>query len=152
MIKLFATLGLILLTSLGFAAPALAHAVETNYTIADQFKLETQTVFSTGEPLPLAPVRVFSPTHLDQPWLEGKTDPQGHFTFIPDRKLIGDWEVAIGEGTHADALTVAVSNQDIKIKEVQEKQAYPWDRQLIVVGFVAAAGGLGKLFSTRHLN
>jgi nickel transport protein len=149
MIKQFVTLGLILLTSFGLAAPALAHAIETDYTIADKAKLETHSRFSTGEPFALAPVRVFSPTNPEQPWLEAKTDATGQFTFAPDRTLSGDWEVAIGEGNHADALTVAVSGQDIKIREVQEKQANPWNQQLIVVGFVAVAGGLGKLFGSR---
>jgi nickel transport protein len=145
------TLGLMVLTSLGFAAPAFAHTVETNYFIADQAKLETNTRFSSGEPFTLAPVKVFSPTNLDKPWLEGKTDTQGMFAFTPDRKLNGDWQVAIGEGNHADALTLAVSNQDVQIREIQEKQAAnPWGRQLIVVGFVAVAGGLGKLFSSKR--
>jgi hypothetical protein len=163
--KLLATLGLIVLTSLGLgaglAAPAFAHAVETDYTIADDAKLKTNTRFSTGEPLTLAPVRVFSPASLDRPWLEGQTDAQGMFSFSPDRKVTGNWEVAIGEGNHADALTVAVSAQDIQIKEVQERaqaphthpaQTNPFGKQLLVVGFVAAAGGLGKLLSGKRFS
>jgi hypothetical protein len=156
MLRILALLLLILSTSVGFTAPAWAHAVDIDYQVAEHTKLQTQSLFSTGEPLQLAPVKVFAP-NMEQPWLEAQTDVQGQFAFVPDRKINGDWQVAIGEGNHANALTLDVSSAEVKVKEIAEKQAHthtpnpianPLGQQFMVVGFAAVAGGLGKALTS----
>lgn len=145
---------LALVAILGLSSPALAHSLETNYLISPQSQLQLHTQFSTGEPFQQAPVRVFSPADDTKPWLEGKTDAKGEFAFAPDRSLRGDWFVEIGEFTqsnHSDALTLAVDPQGIQVKDVTEKQAsYPWGKQMLVLGFAALSGGIGrKLLASR---
>uniref|UniRef100_B8HTV2 YtkA-like domain-containing protein n=1 Tax=Cyanothece sp. (strain PCC 7425 / ATCC 29141) TaxID=395961 RepID=B8HTV2_CYAP4 len=150
---------LLLFTTLGLASPALAHTVETNYEIAHKAELKLHSQYSTGEPLKQAPIRVYAPSSADKPWLESTTDVQGQFAFTPDRSLWGEWFVEIGDFTqndHSDALTVAVHPAGIEVKEIQEKQAqapaqtpFSFHPQLIVLGFAALSGGIGKLFSSR---
>lgn len=153
MLRIFVLALLVVFTSLGLTTPAWAHMVDLDYQVTAHTQLQTQSLFSTGEPFQLAPVKVFAP-NSDKPWLEAQTDVQGQFSFAPDRKLNGDWQVAIGEGNHANGLTLMVSDADVQVKEIAEKQAHthapanqpnnPLGQQFLVLGFAALAGGLGK--------
>ncbi len=113
-------LPLALLTALAIPTQALAHSVETNYLVDINKQLELETVFSTGEPLQGATVRVYAPGNSQTPWLEGKTDENGKFTFKPDSKIPGDWEVSIKDQGHADILTVPVDDKGVEVDEISE--------------------------------
>lgn len=162
MLRLFVLLLLVVSTSLGLTAPAWAHMVDIDYQVADHTKLQTQSLFSTGEPFQQAPVKVFAP-NMETPWLETLTDAQGQFGFTPDRKLSGNWQVAIGEGNHANGLTLMVSASEVQVKEIPEKQAHehthspvaqnpptqnPLGQQFMVLGFAALVGGLGQTITS----
>jgi nickel transport protein len=144
------------LLSLGFTAPALAHTVETNYQIAEHKKLETHSLYSTGEPFSQAPVRVYAPNGSDLPWLSAQTDAQGQFTFTPDTQIAGRWLVEIGQSDHADNITLDVSRQGVQVKEINEKAqaeiapvAHPFQQQWLVLGFATVFGSLGtRLFAS----
>jgi nickel transport protein len=145
----------LLIALLGFPAPALAHAVQTNYLITPEALLETQTKYSNGEPLRRASVKIYSPADPSKPWMESVTDGEGRFAFLPDRSLTGDWMVEIGQSDHADALTLKVSDRGVEIApDVPERQSQGSGKQFWVVGFAILCGGLGtklgtKLFSRR---
>jgi nickel transport protein len=107
---------LVLLLSLalvGFPSQAWAHQVETNYMLGSQ--LQFQSRFSTGEPFAGARVTIYAPNQPDQPWQTLTTDSQGQFSFLPDRSIVGNWEVRIEDEdqSHADYWTVPVDGQGI---------------------------------------
>ena len=97
---------------------AFAHSVQTDYLLTSQKGLELDVSFSTGEPLADAPVKIYSPNNLDEPWFEGKTDENGQFDFLPDQKMEGEWTVEIGEMSHADILSVPVKQDGIQIDDI----------------------------------
>lgn len=107
---------LVLLLSLalvGFPSQAWAHQVETNYMLSSQ--LQFQSRFSTGEPFAGARVTIYAPNQPDRPWQTLTTDSQGQFSFLPDRSIVGNWEVRIEDEdqSHADYWTVPVDGQGI---------------------------------------
>ncbi len=132
--------------------PAQAHSVQTDYLMNDKLKLEFKTLYSGGEPLQKARVRVFAPGHPDKPWLEGKTDAEGKFSFQPDQKIPGDWEVRIGHGDHGDILEVPVTKDGVAVDQISS--AIPAETkygpsglanwQMGVVGAITLGGALGS--------
>ncbi|HIK56494.1 MAG TPA: hypothetical protein IGS37_15205 [Synechococcales cyanobacterium M55_K2018_004] len=140
---------LVLFTVLGFPTAALAHSVETNFSLTDKAQLELQVQFSTGEPFQMAPVQIYAPEQPNTPWMIGATDDQGKFAFQPDNKLTGDWKIRIGELNHADILRVPVTSQGVAIDQISE--ARPHRSQWIVLGFVASSAlGTRFLFARRQ--
>lgn len=117
-------------------APALAHSVQTDYqVVADA--LEVQSTFSTGEALEGAMVNIFSPHDETKPWLQGTTDTEGKFSFQPDREIVGEWSVKIGQGDHGDILTVPVTAQGIDEQEISaapHDAPHWWAKQMTVAG------------------
>jgi nickel transport protein len=128
---------------------AQAHSVQTDYLMSD--KLEFTTQYSSGVPLQQANVRVFAPGHPDKPWFEGKTDANGKFSFKPDQKIPGEWEVRIGHGDHGDILEVPVTKNGVEVDKISSaipsetkygtSNVETW--QFTVVGAIAAGGALG---------
>jgi nickel transport protein len=106
-------LPLMLLGLLSIPTKAFAHAVQTNYILGNN-QLETQTVYSNGQPLKRAKVTVYAPNDPTRPWLQGVTDEQGRFTFSPDQRIPGNWEITIRQEGHDDMLTVPVTNTGIQ--------------------------------------
>ena len=100
---------LILFLALGCPQVALAHGVETDYTVSERFdRLNIEAKFSTGEPFQTAPVKIYAPSDRENPWLEGNTDLEGQFAFQPDRSMQGEWMLQVGELGHADILQIPV--------------------------------------------
>lgn len=132
---------------------ALAHQVQTNYILnglsnsianpaADQVQaaqprtgasIELRSEFSNGEPLKGATVMVYAPNRPGRIWAKGVTDSEGRYDFKPDETIQGDWEVRIGQGGHADILTVPVSDRGIEADLMAQEsvdlhyaEASPW--------------------------
>lgn len=146
---------ILLLGLVSYPGQALAHMIETDYQlITDSFatqSLEIQSVFSTGEVFPNAPIIVYAPNDPDQPWLEGTTDENGQFVFYPDPTLVGEWSVEIGEDSHWDKLRIPVGNRGIEFDAITHLDTqtphrhYPFADQMIVAG-VAVCGAVGSQF------
>ncbi|MDR1636067.1 MAG: hypothetical protein LBR93_01890 [Treponema sp.] len=88
-------LGLALfLAALLFPAVLEAHGVEVSrVTGAAEFGAETvRFMYSTGEEMSFALVRVFAPSRPDVEILQTLTDRNGCFSFIPDEE--GEWRVS----------------------------------------------------------
>ncbi len=96
---------------------ALAHMVETNYALEQLAQseqvLNMQSTFSNGLPLKGAKVSVYSPNNPVTPWSQGVTDHEGRYSFRPDQRLTGDWEVVIQQQGHGDMLTVPVDEAGV---------------------------------------
>lgn len=129
---------------LGLPTKVFAHAVQTNFVMTSD--LELQSVFSTGEPFQQAEVKVFAPNNPNEPWLQGTTDEKGNFSFKPDPSIPGNWEVQIGEGGHADYLTVPVTEQGVDEKQISDSDPLPaW---LVLAAGVSTIGTCGGVVWT----
>ncbi|XLQ11704.1 MAG: DUF4198 domain-containing protein [cyanobacterium endosymbiont of Epithemia adnata isolate EadnSB Bon19] len=125
---------------LGTAGKTLAHAMQTNYVFLEE--LEFQSFYSDGEPAKNAKVLVYAPNNPDQPWIVGKTDKQGRFSFLPDNSIPGKWEVEFEQEGHGDILTVPVSEKGVdldKISQSKKKDIHyislnPWQSLFITSG------------------
>lgn len=136
MIRLLLALLIVCVSFVLFPAPSFAHSVQTDYQLVSD-ALEIQSTFSTGEAVEGATVVIYAPNDPTKPWLQGKTDQNGSFQFQPDRTLVGEWSVKIGEGDHGDILSVPVTNQGVDVNAISQN---PYDaphgfaRQTLAVG------------------
>ncbi|MEA5463823.1 carboxypeptidase-like regulatory domain-containing protein [Leptothoe sp. PORK10 BA2] len=74
-------------------------------TVSPTFSIEA--AFTSGEPMALAQVVVYSPDQPEQPWTTGQTNQQGEFEFSPDAP--GNWEVVIRQAGHGTTVNVPVA-------------------------------------------
>jgi len=106
---------------LGGAAPAFAHAAQTDYFVdlfASELQLEFTASFSTGEPMVAAAVIVYAPGDRETPWEEAATDEEGHYTFKPDAALVGDWRIEFEQAGHEDIRIVPVDDLGINYQNI----------------------------------
>lgn len=106
---------------LGSAAPAFAHAVQTDYFVdlfAAELSLEFTASFSTGEPMVDAEVIVYAPNDAETPWAEGQTDAEGQFTFEPDPELVGEWRIEFKQDGHEDIRIVPIDDLGIDYQNI----------------------------------
>lgn len=107
---------LALSTTFGMATAAWGHAVQTDYFVdlfASELSLEMTATYSSGEPMEEATVLVYAPGDQETPWLESQTDETGHFTFLPDESLQGEWRIEFEKEGHQDILMVPVDEKGI---------------------------------------
>ena len=142
------------------------HAITTDYRLlfdqpteqnqqnqpGQSSQLEIQSSFSEIEAFPNAPVLVYSPENPDEPWLIGRTDENGKFTFEPEPGVTGIWSVEIGEDSHWDQLYIPVGDRGIELDQISQS-----DRAIEVpnhthspIPFAAAGLILGGI-ATRRL-
>ena len=95
---LLSGIGLMLLCS----RPGWSHGAIA--TVTQTFSIEAN--YSSGEPMALAQVVVYSPDNPDQPWLTGETNQEGEFEFSPD--TAGNWDVVIRQAGHGTTVSVPV--------------------------------------------
>ena len=94
-------LGLVLLC----AQPGWSHGAIA--TVSQTFLVEAS--YSSGQPMSLAQVAVYSPDSPDEPWTLGQTNEQGEFEFSPD--IDGRWDVVIRQAGHGTTVSVPVQTQ-----------------------------------------
>ncbi|TVQ57267.1 MAG: hypothetical protein EA366_08875 [Spirulina sp. DLM2.Bin59] len=119
MIKSFCIALLCCFTLLGFATPALAHSLQTNFYLRGNI-LELQASFSTGEVFADAPVVIYPPSGSNLAPIETQTNAEGVIEFAPDYTLAGDWGVEIGEENHWDFLTIPVGSEGIDLNTISQ--------------------------------
>jgi len=142
----------LLVALFGFPANAMAHSVWTDYQMLAE-QLQLTSLFSSDEPFPNAPVRIYTPDNPDQPWLEGMTDENGNFAFEPDTSVEGDWRIRIGDrGDHADILTVPVTEEGVQIDLISQEgfDGPHWWAHQGAVALGAFGSGLGSVFVFRR--
>lgn len=156
--KLRLALPIAMLAIAGFAPKALAHMIETDFSLLGQ-ELEFTSTFSTGEPVQEAQVTIYSPENPDEPWIELTTDETGSFSFAPDESIPGDWEIRIEQGIgHGDLWTVPVTQTGVDYNSISngtlEQPTYvAFNHPLAlagmgVLGFGTFLGGLA--YATRN--
>ena len=142
-------LPLAVLTALAIPGRALAHSVETNYLQLDKM-LEFETVFSTGEPLQAASVKIYAPGNSNEPWFEGETDEDGKFAFEPDSSMPGEWEVFIKEKGHADILTVPVTETGVDVEQISDLPGVHMHYLAAPLGFIGMVIGGSRFAWSRR--
>lgn len=78
-------------------AQALGHAAEL---VAEHRAAVAVTArYDTGTPMAEAQITVFAPDDPASPWLQGLTDGDGRFVFVPDDQA-GRWSVRVRQAGH----------------------------------------------------
>ncbi|MEO0376006.1 MAG: carboxypeptidase regulatory-like domain-containing protein [Cyanobacteria bacterium P01_A01_bin.17] len=88
-----------------------AHGAAVNYRITSK-NVEIEAAFDTGEPMVNAQIAVYAPDQLSQPWLTGKADREGRFTFTPPADQTGTWQVKVRQAGHGKILNIPVSSEN----------------------------------------
>ncbi|NJM95778.1 MAG: carboxypeptidase regulatory-like domain-containing protein [Acaryochloridaceae cyanobacterium CSU_5_19] len=133
----------LLLAIVGLPSKALGHAIETNYVLENSSNVKFTATFSSGEPLGNAKVNIYSPNNPDTPAIETTTNEKGEFTFVPDPKAQGDWEVSIKKEGHADYLTVPVNPKGVDINQISAAPHQNIPQGTLPLGAMVIASGIG---------
>jgi nickel transport protein len=84
----------------------LAHGAHIDYQPTASIQIQAR--FDSGDPMQGAQVTVYSPADPSAPWLQGTTDDQGQFVFVPDASEPGNWEVTVRQAGHGDVVSIPV--------------------------------------------
>ena len=87
---------------------AQAHGAKLEYTLAPAISVQAR--YEAGEPMTSAQVTVYAPNDPAKPWLTGKTDKEGRFTFAPDPAIPGEWAIQAREAGHGSMIHAMVGD------------------------------------------
>lgn len=144
---------------------AQAHAAIMKYKIAPAISLEA--MYEGGEPMAQAQITVYAPDNPADPWLMGKTDEKGRFTFTPDQTITGEWAVQARQAGHGAMLHIELggekpagdaANSDstkAEIAPTQTAQVHttgqtPMQRGIMIASVVWGFIGTGLFFSRKR--
>jgi nickel transport protein len=125
---------------------AFAHGVETA-EVTGRVDLRTaQFLYSTGEPMLFAKIKVFAPSRPESPAQESAADINGYFSFVPFET--GDWRLTAEDGMgHRGEIIIPVAGEgeeDGPNNAGAERNAAPSGR---LPAPVAAALGLSLILN-----
>jgi nickel transport protein len=90
-------------------AAAFAHGVEAAEATGQVSLRTARFMYSTGEPMLFAKVKVFSPSRPDSPAQESVADLNGYFSFVPFED--GEWRLTAEDGMgHRGELFIVVAD------------------------------------------
>lgn len=90
---------------------AIAHGAKAEYQLTSA--VEIKALYDSGFPMKKAQVTVYAPDNPTQPWKEGLTDEEGSFTFTPDVKKTGYWEVKVRQAGHGALITIPLESKNV---------------------------------------
>lgn len=73
--------------------------------------IAVRAMYDTGEPMKTAQITVYAPNDPAKPWLTGKADPEGHFRFVPDPAIPGQWTIQAREAGHGALIYVTLGSE-----------------------------------------
>lgn len=91
---------------LGTSAPALGHGAVAEYRQVRAIEIRGE--YDNGDPMSEAQVTIYAPENPNEPWLEGTTQEDGTFVFVPDPEQAGGWVARVRKGGHGDMTTIQV--------------------------------------------
>lgn len=74
--------------------------------------IAVRAMYDTGEPMKTAQITVYAPNDPAKPWLTGKADVQGHFRFVPDPAIPGQWTIQAREAGHGALIYVTLGHEN----------------------------------------
>ena len=104
---------LILLVTVSYLLPAVAyaHGAKIDYTISTAIEIVAR--YDNGDPMAGAQVTVYAPDAPSTPWLNGKCDDEGHFSFTPDTSIPGRWDIQVRQAGHGDMVHIDIDEDMI---------------------------------------
>ena len=89
---------------------AFAHGVEISETTGQVALRTARFMYSTGEPMLFAKIKVYTPSRPDAPSQESIADLNGYFSFVPFES--GDWRLTAEDGMgHKGEIIIAVAGE-----------------------------------------
>lgn len=135
------------LVYLGKTSQTLAHGANIDYKITQAVQIKA--VYDSGQPMTNAQVVVYAPDNPSQPWLKGTTDEHGYFTFSPDFRQKGNWDVKVRQAGHGDIISIPLmsdSNTSLDLKS--SNSAYtPFQKAIMAITGVWGFVGTSLFFS-----
>lgn len=102
----------------GSALPAFSHGTDLKYRSVEAMQIQAN--YDSGEPMKNARVTVYSPQDSETPWLNGNTDENGYFLFVPDRSLVGNWDIKVRQSGHGKITTIPISDRTELVNTPQQ--------------------------------
>ncbi|MDR2159582.1 MAG: hypothetical protein LBP23_05910, partial [Treponema sp.] len=89
---------------------AFAHGVEVSEATGQVALRTARFMYSTGEPMLFAKIKVFTPSRPDAAAQESVADVNGYFSFVPFEN--GDWRLTAEDGMgHKGEIIIAVADE-----------------------------------------
>lgn len=92
---------------------ALAHGVRVTYETTNLIHIKA--AYDTGEPFKAGQVSVFAPDNPSVPWVTGKTDEKGSYSFTPDPAKPGNWDVRVRSAGHGEIIHIPVGTTQTSV-------------------------------------
>ena len=108
-------LSLLLLPLINLPLKAVAHSSKIQYR--QTTAIQVKAIYGDGQPMAKAQVVVYAPDEPATPWLQGTTDEQGQFFFVPDRKQLGNWLLVARQAGHGATINIPIAEG----KKVEEE-------------------------------
>jgi nickel transport protein len=90
-------------------AAGFAHGVESSEATGQVAIRTARFMYSTGEPMLFAKIKVFTPSKPDAPAQESLADLNGYFSFVPFES--GEWRLTAEDGMgHRGEIVIAVED------------------------------------------
>lgn len=103
-----------------FAIPTLAHGVRIDHARNENTgEITVTAVFDTGEVLDHAAIIIFSPDDIVNPWKTDTLDDTGSYTFIPDYRAEGFWDIQVRKAGHGGLIHIEIT-QDMKPEDAPD--------------------------------
>jgi nickel transport protein len=104
-------LPLLTISTFMWSGKALAHASHVQYRQTQAVELEAS--YDDGTPMANAQVIVYAPDDPTTPWLQGTTDAEGKFIFVPDSSLPGNWDVTVRQAGHGNIVNIPWGEENV---------------------------------------
>jgi nickel transport protein len=100
----------LLAASWALPAAVFSHGVEIDDTTGAVALRTARFMYSTGEPMLFAKIKVYAPSRPDAPAQESVADLNGYFSFVPYEA--GDWRLAAEDGMgHRGEIIITVADE-----------------------------------------
>ena len=130
--------------------PVFAHGANIEYRETPGITIQAK--YDDGKPMANAQVVVYAPGDRATPWLQGRTDKTGHFSFIPDTtpENRGDWDIKVRQSGHGHITTIPISDKSTGNTDTNINNTNTEDKVTLFSGYsfsqkwiMAAAVGWG---------
>ena len=97
-----------------FASTVLSHGVSVTWELRGD-SVHVAGSFDDGQPMGNAQVTVFSGAAPSEPYLNGVTDGNGEFSFLPDKEESENWDIQLRKAGHGDIVHISLSNANTPV-------------------------------------